>query len=37
VKLTKSKLKQLIKEELTKGEEKKKDKLEKDLEKLKHK
>jgi len=37
VKLTKSKLKQLIREELTKDEEKKKDKLEKDLKKLKHK
>jgi hypothetical protein len=37
VKLTKQTLKDLIKEELTKDEEKKKEELEKDLEKLKHK
>jgi hypothetical protein len=37
MKLTKSKLKQLIEEELSKSEKKKKKKLEKELEQLKHK
>ena len=37
MKLTKQTLKDLIEEELTKTDKKKKKKLEKDLEKLKHK
>jgi len=37
MKLTKSKLKQIIKEELTKVEKKRKKKLEKELDHLKHK